>query len=74
MAQPSARTSNSGCPILVPEAAAGIKVWAGRLNAAGWAYADYELAKSIGEWRVAQPFDRTPTKRVLHPKDIKFEK
>ncbi len=35
--------------VLVPEAAGSIKVWAGRLNAAGWAYADYELAKSIGE-------------------------
>jgi hypothetical protein len=35
--------------VLVPEAAAGIKLWAGRLNAAAWVYADYELAKSIGE-------------------------
>ena len=35
--------------VLVPEAAGSIKLWAGRLNAAGWAYADYELAKSIGE-------------------------
>jgi len=35
--------------VLVPEAAASIKLWAGRLNVAGWAYADYELAKSIGE-------------------------
>ena len=35
--------------VLVPEAAGSIRLWAGRLNAAGQAYADYELAKSIGE-------------------------
>ncbi len=35
--------------VLVPEAAASIKLWAKRLNAAGWAYADYEGAKSLAE-------------------------
>lgn len=35
--------------VLVPAAAANIRLWMGRLNAAGWAYADYELAKSIAE-------------------------
>ena len=34
--------------VLVPEAAASIKLWAGRLNAASWAFADYELAESLG--------------------------
>ncbi len=35
--------------VLVPEAAPAVKLWAKRLNAAGWAYADYELARSIDE-------------------------
>jgi RHS repeat-associated protein len=35
--------------VLVPEAAEGIKLWSERLNIAGLAYADYELAESISE-------------------------
>jgi len=35
--------------VLVPQAAASIELWAGRLNVAAWAYADYELFKSIDE-------------------------
>jgi hypothetical protein len=33
--------------VLVPGAVAKVKVWAKRANVVGWAYFDYELARSI---------------------------